>query len=144
MTPAQVSLVQSSFQKIAPIADQAAALFYARLFELDPALRLMFRGDLHEQGRKLMSMLSMAVASLERLESLLPTVRALGARHGNYGVIEEHYATVGAALIWTLQKGLGSEFTPAVADAWTTTYSLLANTMIEAQRSARTAAVAVA
>jgi hemoglobin-like flavoprotein len=144
MTPAQVSLVQSSFQKIAPIADQAAALFYARLFELDPALRLMFRGDLHEQGRKLMSMLSMAVASLERLESLLPTVRALGARHGNYGVIEEHYATVGAALIWTLQKGLGSEFTPAVADAWSTTYSLLANTMIEAQRSARTAAVAVA
>jgi hemoglobin-like flavoprotein len=140
VTPTDVALVQSSFRRIVPISEQAAALFYARLFELDPALRSMFRGDMAEQGRKLMSVLATAVASLERIDILIPTVEALGARHSRYGVIEEHYATVGAALIWTLQKGLGPEFTPAVAHAWTTTYTLLANTMIQAQRSARLAA----
>lgn len=140
MTAADIQLVKSSFQKVLPIADQAAALFYARLFELDPKLRGMFRGDMIEQGRKLMGMIAMAVTSLERLDKLVPAVQALGARHSGYGVEEEHYATVGAALLWTLDKGLGTEFTPAVREAWTTTYSLLANTMIEAQRAARVAA----
>jgi hemoglobin-like flavoprotein len=140
MTALDIQLVKESFQKVVPIADQAAALFYARLFELDPKLRGLFRGDMVEQGRKLMSMIAMAVASLERLDKLVPVVRSLGARHAGYGVDEEHYATVGAALLWTLDKGLGSEFTPAVREAWTTTYSLLANTMIEAQRSAGVAA----
>lgn len=140
MTPADVTLVQNSFRKIVPIADQAAALFYARLFELDPALRAMFRGDMLDQGRKLMSVLSNAVASLENLESVLPSVRSLGQRHVGYGVLEEHYASVGAALIWTLQKGLGPEFTPAVCAAWTDTYTLLATTMIQAQRGAEVAA----
>jgi hemoglobin-like flavoprotein len=100
----------------------------------------MFHGDMTEQGRKLMTMLATAVASLERLDQIVPAVRALGARHAGYGVTEEHYATVGAALLWTLERGLGSDFTPAVREAWTTTYSLLANTMIEAQRESALAA----
>ncbi len=140
MTSAEVQLVKDSFRQIVPIADQAAALFYARLFELDPALRHLFRGDMREQGRKLMTMIAVAVQSLERLDTLVPAVRQLGARHAGYGVTEDHYATVGAALLWTLEKGLGPAFTPAVREAWTTTYSLLANTMIEAQREAALAA----
>jgi nitric oxide dioxygenase len=140
MTPTEITLVQSSFRKIVPIAEQAAALFYARLFELNPALRGMFRGDMHEQGRKLMSMIGMAVASLGQLETLAPAIRALGVRHRNYGAFDEHYASVGAALLWTLQKGLGDDFTPEVSAAWTTTYSLLATTMIDAQRTASVAA----
>jgi nitric oxide dioxygenase len=140
MTPTEITLVKESFRKVLPIADQAAALFYARLFELDPSLRPLFRGDLPEQGRKLMTMIATAVASLERLERIVPAVRALGARHSGYGVAEEHYATVGTALLWTLEKGLGSEFTPTVRDAWASTYALLATTMIEAQREAAVAA----
>lgn len=136
MNPNEIQLVKDSFRKIVPIADQAAALFYARLFELDPALRELFRGDMLEQGRKLMTMIATAVASLERLDTIMPAVRQLGARHAGYGVEEEHYATVGAALLWTLEKGLGVEFTSAVREAWTSVYSLLANTMIEAQRDA--------
>jgi hemoglobin-like flavoprotein len=138
--PTDVALVQSSFRQIVPIAEQAAALFYARLFELDPASRSFFQGDMREQGRRLMTMLGIAVGSLDRLEALLPVVRSLGARHGSYGVAEEHYATVGAALMWTLEKALGPEFTPAVAEAWTTTYTLLANTMLDGQHRARSAA----
>jgi len=140
MTPTEIFLVKDSFRKVVPMADQAAALFYARLFELDPELRHLFRGDMHEQGRKLMAMIAAAVAALERLDTIVPTVRALGARHAGYGVSEEHYATVGAALLWTLERGLGAEFTPAVRSAWTSTYSLLANTMIEAQRAGPVAA----
>jgi hemoglobin-like flavoprotein len=140
--PTDVALVQISFRRIAPIADQAAALFFARLFELDPAARILFRGNMEGQGRKLMSMLATAVDSLDRLDTLIPAVRAFGARHSHYGAIEEHYATAGAALIWTLRKCLGSEFTTAVGDAWTTAYSLLAHALIDAQRGARLAAAA--
>jgi hemoglobin-like flavoprotein len=136
MSPNEITLVKDSFRKVVPIADQAAALFYARLFELDPALRHLFRGDMVEQGRKLMAMIATAIASLERLDAFVPALRQLGARHNDYGVREDHYGTVGAALLWTLEKGLGPEFTPAVRNAWTSTYSLLANTMIEAQREA--------
>jgi nitric oxide dioxygenase len=140
VTSTDVALVQGTFRKILPIADQAAALFYARLFELDPALRTLFRGDMHEQGRSLIAMMERAVSSLQSFETLLPTIRELGARNRDHPVTEEHHASIGAALLWTLQKGLGSEFTPAVAAAWAATYSLLATTMIEAQRSARVAA----
>jgi hemoglobin-like flavoprotein len=140
MNTSDIALVKDSFRQVLPIADQAAALFYARLFELDPQLRHLFRGDMVEQGRELMAMIATAVASLERIDTLVPAVRQLGARHAGYGVTEEHYGTVGAALLWTLEKGLGPGFTPAVREAWTTTYSLLANTMIEAQREAAVAA----
>src|SRR5215218_2895568 len=107
MNAEQIKLVRDSFEKVAPIADTAAALFYGRLFDLDPALESLFKGDIVEQGRKLMQMIGMAVKSLDRLEQVLPAVRALGARHAGYGVRERDYDTVGRALIWTLKKGLG-------------------------------------
>ncbi len=129
MTPAQVTLVKESFAKVAPIAEQAAELFYGRLFELDPALKPLFKGDMKEQGRKLMTMIGAAVGSLDRLETIVPAVQQLGVRHKGYGVTDAHYATVASALLWTLEKGLGAAFTPEVKQAWTTTYTVLADTM---------------
>ena len=136
LTPTQKTLVQDSFKTIAPIADDAAALFYRRLFELDPSLERMFKGDMAEQRRKLMQMLTAAVKGLDRLEQLVPVVQDLGRRHAGYGVADRHYDTVGAALIWTLEKGLGAAFTPDVKDAWVTVYGILATTMQEAARDA--------
>jgi hemoglobin-like flavoprotein len=129
MTNEQIKLVQDSFKQVAPIAETAAQLFYARLFELDPDLELLFKGNLSEQGRKLMQMLAVAVGSLDRMEQLLPVVRSLGARHVSYGVRDKDYDTVGQALLWTLQKGLGAAFTPDVELAWSTVYATLASAM---------------
>lgn len=129
LTLMQVELVQSSFAIIAPIADDAAALFYRRLFEIDPSLEPMFKGEMAEQRRKLMQMLTAAVKGLPRLDRLVPVVEDLGRRHAGYGVADEHYDTVGAALLWTLEKGLGTAFTPEVKEAWVTVYVLLATTM---------------
>lgn len=140
MTPAQIALVQQTFDQVKPIAGVAAGLFYNRLFELDPALRPMFRGDMEEQGRKLMQMLSVAVAGLTRLDTLVPAVEALGRRHAGYGVKDEHYATVGAALLWTLGQGLGEAFTPEVEAAWATAYGLLSHVMQHADETAAVAA----
>jgi hemoglobin-like flavoprotein len=136
MSPDQIDLVQRSWRQVAPIADTAAQLFYERLFTLDPSLRALFRGDMKEQGRKLMTMISVAVSGLSRLEQLVPAVQALGRRHAGYGVRDEHYGTVGAALIWTLEQGLGDAFTPPVREAWVATYGVLANTMKDAARLA--------
>ena len=140
MTNEQIKLVQDSFRKVAPIAETAAQLFYARLFELDPALELLFKGNLTEQGRKLMQMLGVAVNSLNRMEQLLPVVRSLGTRHLTYGVRDKDYDTVGEALLWTLRKGLGDDFTPDVEAAWTNVYATLASEM---QSGAGTPAAAV-
>ena len=129
MTNEQIKLVQDSFRQVAPIAETAAQLFYARLFELDPDLELLFKGNLSEQGRKLMQMLALAVNSLDRLEQLLPVVRSLGTRHVSYGVREKDYDTVGQALLWTLRKGLGEAFTPDVESAWANVYVTLASAM---------------
>ena len=136
LTAAQKSLVQNSFATIVPIADDAAALFYQRLFELDPSLQAMFRGPMIEQRKKLMHMLTAAVKGLDRLEQLVPVVQDLGRRHVHYGVRDEHYETVGAALLWTLEMGLGSAFTPETREAWTAVYTLLATTMKDAAREA--------
>jgi len=129
MTSAEIALIRESFRKVAPIADQAASLFYARLFELDPSLRALFRGDMSEQGRKLMQMIGMAVGGLDRFDQLVPTVRQLGLRHAGYHVRDAHYETVGEALLWTLERGLGPDFTPAAKDAWAKVYGVLAETM---------------
>ena len=139
MNSEQIMLVQTSFALVLPIADTAAALFYQRLFELDPSLQRMFRGDMAEQRKKLMQMITAAVKGLDRLEQLVPVVRDLGRRHAGYGVKDEHYGTVGAALLWTLEKGLGAAFTPETKEAWAAVYGLLAFTM---QRAAREASVA--
>jgi hemoglobin-like flavoprotein len=129
MNTEQISLVQTSFGEVAPISVVAAGLFYGRLFELDPSLRPMFKKNLDDQGRMLMSMLTAAVNGLTRLETLTPVLRNLGARHVAYGVRDEHYATVGSALLWTLGQGLGEKFTPAVCDAWTEAYGLISTVM---------------
>ena len=132
MTPNQIKLVQTSFAQVAPIAATAADLFYSRLFEIAPQVRAMFPDDLSEQKKKLMAMLGTAVAGLSRLETLMPAVQALGRRHAGYGVKAQHYASVGSALLWTLEKGLGEAFTPEVKDAWATTYIVLSTTMMNA------------
>lgn len=132
MTPNQIKLVQTSFAQVAPIAATAADLFYGRLFEIAPQVRAMFPDDLSEQKKKLMAMLGTAVAGLSRLETLMPAVQALGRRHAGYGVKARHYASVGSALLWTLEKGLGEAFTPEVKDAWATTYIVLSTTMMNA------------
>jgi hemoglobin-like flavoprotein len=128
-TMTQIELVQKTFAVVAPIADDVAALFYRRLFEIDPDLKSMFKSDMTQQRRKLMVMLTAAVKGLPRLDRLIPVLEDLGRRHVEYGVVDRHYETVGAALLWTLEKGLGSEFTPDVRDAWTTVYGVLAATM---------------
>ena len=140
LTVHQKTLVQDSFAIVAPIADDAAALFYRRLFELDPSLQRMFRGDMAEQRRKLMQMLTAAVKGLDRLDQLVPVVQDLGRRHATYGVEDRHYETVGAALLWTLEKGLGKAFTPETKEAWATVYGVLATTMQDAAREALAAA----
>ena len=131
MTPEQKIMVQNSFQKVATIADTAAELFYNRLFELDPALKPLFKGDIKEQGRKLMKMIGMAVAGLDELGALIPIIQDLGKRHITYGVKDDDYDTVAEALLWTLEKGLGADFTPEVKLAWTAVYQVLAKVMKE-------------
>ena len=135
MTNEQINLVQTSFGKIAPIAEKAAALFYAKLFDLNPRLRGLFRGDVYEQGKKLMQVIAYAVENLDRLDEIVPQVRALGARHAGYGVSDRDYETVGTALLWTLEKALGRDFAAPTRAAWTAVYNLLAETMKEGSRS---------
>ena len=132
MTPEQVTLIQDSFAKVVPIAETAAELFYGKLFELDPAVKPLFKTDLKEQGAKLMATLNVVVTGLTDLESIVPAVQDLGRRHVGYGVKDEHYDTVGAALIWTLGQGLGDGFTDEVEGAWTAAYGILAATMKDA------------
>ncbi len=134
MTPQQIKLVQSSFAKVAPIADLAADLFYSRLFEIAPDVRRLFPDDLSGQKKKLMGMLGTAVAGLGKLDTLVPAVQALGRRHAGYGVTAGHYVPVGAALLWTLEKGLGDAFTTETREAWATAYRLLAGNMMDAAR----------
>jgi hemoglobin-like flavoprotein len=130
MTPDQVTLVQQSFSKVAPISDQAAILFYDRLFEIAPQVKAMFPADLTEQRKKLMATLVVVVNGLTDLPAILPAASALAKRHVSYGAKPEHYPVVGAALLWTLEKGLGSDWTPEVASAWTTAYGTLSGFMI--------------
>ena len=142
MNNEQINLVRASFAKIQPVAEEAAVLFYAKLFDLDPDLRGLFRGGIREQGLKLMQMLETAVTGLDRIEELVPAVRALGARHAGYGVKDCHYETVGKALLWMLEKALRADFTPEMRAAWTAVYTLLAETMQDGSgERAETAAV---
>jgi hemoglobin-like flavoprotein len=130
MTPDQVKLVQASFAQVTPIADQAATIFYDRLFEIAPSVRPLFKGDMAEQRRKLIAMLATVINGLGDLNSILPAASALAKRHVGYGVNAAHYAVVGDALLWTLERGLGPAWTKDVAAAWTTTYTTLADFMI--------------
>ncbi len=132
MTPESQQLVRDSFARVVPFAPQVAALFYDRLFVLDPALQPLFKGDMAEQGRKLMAMIGTAVANLGKLETIVPAVRDLGRRHAGYGVQPAHYDTGAAARLWTLGQGLGGDFSPSVEAAWTEAYTTLAMVMKDA------------
>ncbi|TJY58173.1 hemin receptor [Sinimarinibacterium sp. CAU 1509] len=129
MTPTQVALVKSTWAQVLPIQDQAATLFYNKLFELDPRVQSMFRGDLPTQGKKLMRMLDIAVRGLDHFHALLPALKDLGRRHTQYGVRSDDYGTVALALLWTLEQGLGDAFTAEVRSAWTEVYTELATAM---------------
>ena len=131
MTPSQIELVQISFDRVRPIADTAARLFYGMLFEIAPEVRPLFDRDMKEQGRKLITTLALVTGGLKNLEAILPAARSLAAKHVSYGVRAEHYRPVGDALLWTLEQGLGSDFTPEVRDAWLAAYTTLSSAMIE-------------
>jgi hemoglobin-like flavoprotein len=135
MNKETVDHVQQSWAKVVPIAPQAAALFYNNLFTLDPALKPLFKGNMDEQGKKLMQMIGAAVGKLDDLDTLVPILQNLGKRHNGYGVVPTHYATVGTALLTTLSQGLGPAFTPEVKTAWTDVYGVMSNVMIEASNT---------
>jgi nitric oxide dioxygenase len=130
VNPTQIKLVQESFAKVSPISETAAVLFYDRLFEVAPQVKAMFPADMKEQRKKLMATLAVVVNGLGNLESILPAASALAMRHVSYGAKKEHYPVVGAALLWTLENGLGDAWTPELADAWTTAYGTLSGFMI--------------
>jgi len=132
MNPSTINDVQSTFNIIAPIADDAAALFYSKLFEIDPSLKPMFKGDMADQRKKLMQILGVAVSSLNNLEAIVPAVQDLGRRHVKYGVRPQHYNTVAEAILWMLAQTLGATFTPTIKQSWTEVYTVLADTMIAA------------
>ena len=130
MTEKQIALIQTSWARVEPIADTAAQIFYERLFATAPEVVPLFPSDLTEQRRKLMATIGMVVKALPRLAQIVPNIQALGRRHAAYGVLPEHYAVVGSALLWTLEQGLGESFTEAHATAWGAAYTVLADTML--------------
>jgi len=132
MTPEKVKLVQDSFEKVVPIASTAADIFYDRLFEVAPEVRPMFSADMGKQKEALMATLATAVKSLDNPEAIVPVLQDLGRNHVGYGVKDEHYDTVGGALLFTLEKGLGEEWNDELKDAWTETYGLVSTTMKDA------------
>jgi hemoglobin-like flavoprotein len=136
MNDTEIALVRESWAAVTPIADTAAELFYGKLFELNPDYKALFKGDMKEQGRKLMAMINTAVNALDKLDTVVPNVQELGRRHVTYGVKPEDYAVVAEALLWTLGQGLGDKFTDDVKSAWTKAYTILAETMIAAAEAA--------
>ncbi len=132
MNPSTIDNVQRTFNIIAPIADDAAALFYSKLFELDPSLKSMFKSDMTDQRKKLMQILGVAVSSLNNLDAIVPAVQDLGRRHVQYGVRPQHYNTVAEAILWMLAQTLGATFTAEIKQSWTEVYTVLADTMIAA------------
>jgi len=141
MTPHQKALVETSWALVTPISDTAADIFYQTLFEMDPSAKSLFSGNMNDQKQNLMRMISMSVRMLGRLDELVPVLQDLGVRHIDYGVTAAHYNTVGAALLSTLEKGLGDHFTPEVKDAWTVVYGVIATTMQDAAAQSQQQAV---
>jgi hemoglobin-like flavoprotein len=128
-------LVKTTFRKIVPISEKTVRSFYDRLFELDPPARALFKGDFREQGRKFIQMLAVIVGGLDRMEEIVPAVQSLAKRHMRYGVTIEQYATVGQALLWSIENALGAEFTPDVKEAWQSLYEVLSSTAIQTTQS---------
>lgn len=132
MTPLQTDLVRRSHARVLPVADRVAERFYARLFELAPALRPLFIGDLRRQGVKLMAMLDAALRVLERPEALLPLLAPLGTRHAGYGVQARDYRAFGVALLGALEDCLGEAFDAPTRESWAALHALISRTMLEA------------
>lgn len=132
MDQRKIEIVQETYNKIHPISEDVARLFYTRLFELAPTVKPLFKGDLREQGQKLMQMIGVVVWSLDKMEKVLPGLEQLGVRHIDYGTTNEHYEVVGQALLETLAQCLGDDFTLATKEAWAETYMLMADTMKKA------------
>jgi hemoglobin-like flavoprotein len=132
LTPQQIALVQSSFSTVQPMTATAAELFYKRLFEIEPSVAALFKGDMRQQGRRFMQVLAVAVGSLSNMSTLVPIVQLVGLRHANLGVKAEHYDSVQQALLWTLALILQDEYTDEVRSAWATAYAMLAGIMKEA------------
>src|SRR5690349_12586730 len=130
ITPAQVTLVQSSFEHVLPIADLAGMLFYERIFTLAPEARALFGDDIALQASRTMAALKTAVDGLDDIEHVAPFLVRLGARHVRYGVVPAHFDLVGEALLWTLEQGLGESFTPEVHDAWAAAFGVIARAML--------------
>jgi len=133
MTPEQISIVQNTWNEVDEIHGAVASLFYGRLFEIDPALKSLFNNDMEAQGNKLMLFLTMVVSALDKIDTLVPVIEDMGRRHGRYGVKVNDYQSVGAALLWTLEKHFGAAFNTEVKEAWTAAFTLLASVMIAAQ-----------
>jgi nitric oxide dioxygenase len=140
MTPKQIELVENSWDFILMNTTEAGIIFYDKLFEIDPSLRTLFKGDIKSQSQKLISLITFAVHKLNSLDEILSDVKALGMRHNKYHVKEEHYTTVAEALLWTLEKGLGSQWNNELKEAWVTLYMVLSKTMIEAAKEEKVAA----
>lgn len=129
MTSRQIELIENSWDFVITNTEEAGHLFYERLFEESPHLRPLFKGDIREQERKLISLITFAVSKLNNIDEIIKDVEALGARHRNYGVKNEHYQNVASALLWTLEKGLGSSWNPELKQAWTDLYVALTGIM---------------
>jgi hemoglobin-like flavoprotein len=137
ITTTQIKLVQSSFEQVLPIADAAGVLIYERIFTLAPESRALFAADIRPQAQRLMAAVKLAVEGLERLDEVGPYLVKLGARHVRYGVQPEHFDVGGAALLWTLEQGLGDAFTPEVRDAWAAAWDVIATAMLTGMRQAQ-------
>ena len=140
MTPEQEQIIKSTFTEVLKIKDKAGLLFYDRLFTIAPETKPLFKGDIKEQSRKLMDTLALAIGMLRDMPSLTITLESLARRHVKYGVKDEHYDTVGAALLWTLEQGLGPAFTPKAREAWTALYGAVAKIMMDAVKPGATPA----
>lgn len=135
MTPEQRALVKASYQRLIPLADTAAQLFYSRLFEINPSLRALFKTDFQDQAAKFADMVGVLVAELDHPDKVERTLRELGVRHIGYGVIDGHYDAVGESLVWAIGKALGREAGPELKEAWTEFYNLVASTMKESAQA---------
>jgi hemoglobin-like flavoprotein len=134
MTKHQIELVQKSWRYVSTNIITAGNIFYERLFEESPHLKPLFKGNMKEQENKLISMITFAVGKLHNIDEITRDVVALGARHNAYGVKEEHYHNVASALLWTLEKGLGDQWSAELKQAWTDLYTMLAGIMMQAPK----------
>lgn len=137
MTPEQIALVQSSFERLGPLRPVMAARFYEELFAQHPDLHSLFTTNMAEQEVQFAEKLALIVRAMPRLAELLIHTRTLGARHVGYGVRAADYQSVGHALLAALAAVLGDAFDAATREAWTLAYNLVAETMLDGAAAAR-------